>query len=81
MLREIMIKHFNQAQGTPLTTTKWKQRLNDPQFLERIRRGDFSDIEEESEPIVRYFQTIHKSATPQNVTPIQYSHWNNGPNT
>jgi len=57
---ECMMKHFGQADGTPLTSLKWNSRLVDDEFVERIRNEDYSDLENETEAIREYFQAMGK---------------------
>jgi len=43
-----MKKHFNQAEGTPLTSEQWNARFVDDEFVHNIQNGENKDLEEES---------------------------------
>ena len=73
MLTECMRRHFNQAHGTPLTTKKWKKRLQDKNFVENLREGNLSILEGEMESIQKYFTTMSEDGKQEVVEPIQYT--------
>jgi len=73
IMLKCMQKHFQQAHGTPLTSTHWKKKLQNQDFVEKIRKGDLSELEGEAEPIVEYFQEIHNDASTAQANPIEYS--------
>jgi len=69
-----MQKHFLQAHGTPLASTHWKNKLRNQEFIEKIKKGDLSDLEGEIEPIVECFSEIHNDASTTQAKPIEYSY-------
>jgi len=61
-----MMKHFGQANGTPLTSTKWDNMLVSDDFIQNIREENYEDIQNETMAIQEYFKAmnINKKQTP-----------------
>ena len=58
LMVQCMRCHFAQAQGTPLTSRVWRERLKNKTFLDAISEGDFSALDGEHSAVQKYFETL-----------------------
>ena len=72
-LTHCMVRHFNQAHGTPLTTDKWKKQLQNRKFLEEIREGNFESLVYEDASIRKYFEAMYEDRSDMKKIPATYT--------
>ena len=68
-----MKKHFGQANGSILTSSKWNQRLVDPKFINLIREGNFQCIENECEAVQEYFKAMTTHSCDKKLEQFTYT--------
>jgi len=56
---QCMMKHFGQANGTPLTSNKWDNMLVCDDFIQNIQNENYEDIKNEPVAIQKYFKAMN----------------------
>ena len=70
---ECMMKHFGQADGTPLTSPKWNSRIVSDEFVYNMKNEDFSELAHETEAIQEYFGAMVKNKSNVELKPFLYT--------
>jgi len=74
MTLQCMMKHFGQANGTPLTSTTWNQKLISDDFITDLKNEDLESIKNESLAIQEYFSAMsNNSGKVQELDQFKYT--------